>query len=85
MFTPDPGPQLNGDSQIVRRVPKDTGVRFVVAEGQVLDTARASDGFRHRRLGRADTDHRESAVAPELIPLTAERLPNTLDGGAKVP
>lgn len=84
IFKLDPGSQLDGDSQIVRRVPEDAGVRFVVVEGQVLDPPRASDGLCHRRFGRADTDHRESAVAPELIPLAAERLPNMLDCGANV-
>ena len=80
----DQSAQLNGDRDIVRRVPKETRKRCIVVEGQVFDSTGASDGCGRRVLRRADTEHGEPAVGPESVPLVTKDLSNTLDCGVEV-
>ena len=84
MFPLDKGSQLNGDGEVISGVPEEAGVRFVVFERHVLDTAAPSDCFCHCRESCADTDHGELAVPPESITLARERFSYTLDRGVKI-
>ena len=77
--------EFHGNQEVVRGVSKDTGVRLVIVEWEMINVQCLTSGLEDGSLGSTDIEYCKPAIRTKIIIFLAKRVANTLDGAGQVP